>query len=88
MRMDPPSRFYTTLSAFSIKLTLHVSKMAFHHVVLGPIATFLLGCSSEGLTVVVLRRKGKVYMYYENAMKSNRSSRSARLIVQKAAVKV
>ena len=56
MRMDPLSRFYTTLLAFNIELILHVSKMAFDCVVLGPIATFLLGCSSEGLAVVVLRR--------------------------------
>ena len=52
--MDPLSRFYTTLSAFNIELTLHVSKMAFDCVVLGPIPTFLLGCGSEGFAVVVL----------------------------------
>ena len=43
-----------------IEQTLHMSKMMFDRVVLGPIAImFLLGCSSEGLTVVVLWRKGK-----------------------------
>ena len=56
MRLDPLSRFYTTLSAFHIQPTLHVSKMAFNRVVLGLIAIYLLGCSSEGLTVVVLWR--------------------------------
>ena len=40
--MDPLWRFYTTLSVFNTELTLHVSKMVFDHVVLGPIATFLL----------------------------------------------
>ena len=59
MPMDPLSRFYTTLSAFNIEQTLHVSKMAFDRVELDLIALFLLGCSSEALTIVVLWRKGK-----------------------------
>ena len=74
MRMDPLSRFYTTPLVFNIELTLHVSKMAFDCVVLGPIATFLLGCGSEGLGVAMLWRKGKAY--YQNATKLNHSSRS------------
>ena len=74
MRMDPLSRFYTTLSSFNIELTLHVSKTVFNRVVLGPIAMFLLGCGSEGLAVVVLWRKEKAH--YQNATKLNRSSRS------------
>ena len=75
MCMDLLSRFYTTLSAFNTELTLHVSKMAFDCVVLGLIATFLLGCSFKGLSVVVLWKKGKAY--YQNATKLNRSSRNA-----------
>ena len=49
----------STLSAFNIEQTLHVSEMVFDHVVLGLIVMFLLGYSSEWLTVVVLWRKGK-----------------------------
>ena len=62
MLMDPLSRLYTILSAFNIKQTLHLSKMAFDCVVLCLIAMFLLGSSSKGLTVVVLWRKGKAQL--------------------------
>ena len=76
MRMDLLSHFYTTLSAFNIKQTQHVSEMAFDHVVLGLIAMFLLGCSSEGLepsSCYGEREKRS----YQNATKSNRPSRIA-----------
>ena len=76
MRMDPLSRFYTTLSAFDIKQTLHVSKIAFDRVVLGLIAMFLLGCSSEGF-IPTSRYGEKEKRSYQNATKPNRPSRSA-----------
>ena len=76
MRMDPLLRFYTTLSAFSIEQTLHVTKMAFDRVVLGLIAMFLLGCSSEGLIPSSCYGE-KEKRSYQNATKSNRPSRSA-----------
>ena len=54
MCMNLLSRFYSMLLAFSMDQTLHVSKMVFDLVVLGLVAIFLLGCSFEGLAVVVM----------------------------------
>ena len=50
---------------FQYRTDSALSKMALNRVVLGPIATFLLGCGSEGLAVVLLWSKEKAF--YQNA---------------------